>query len=708
MESKGYLGYQEMLSQVSGSASDLAKICKNLNLTEQADSLIQVRERIKNHTFKVGIMGEFKRGKSTVINALLGQEIVPADILPCSATLNRIMWDAHPHAQINFKSGEVKEIPVEELTDYVTKLTSESEQQSSLVEDAVVYYPCRFCQDGVQIVDTPGLNDSERMDAVAEAVIPTLDAIIMVLVPGAPFSISEANFVRNKIMTSDLGRLIFVVNKFDTVHKRDRERVMDTIRKKIEDTVLGKTENIYGKDSDEYRDTAQKLAGIRIYPVSALDALEGKMEGDEELLRSSGMPEFEAALTKLLTEERGMLELVAPVNTILSKGKDVMNAIAMRRSALEMNAQEFEAAEQEAIDALEQSRREAKAKEAETFGKGRATYERLLPQAAEGYRDIEQEMNRFVDTYPIKAEQLSTAEKFKAFEEKLNQEISQSLESCMQEITEKIQVQIQQELDKEVESISKFDRKFTADIDGIVSKLIIEQSKGSGTKKLDALDAAAVVLEVATNFTSIVPGVGSALTGFKNHGVLGGIVGLGTGYVTTMGTAWAGGMILGAAGIVVTSAAAIPVLVIAGVVGAIGGRAITDAVFGLFGQKRSEQKQAGFHPLKEADIPRLRDNLKKNVKENIMKLQEERMLENWLKNTTNEVFAGLSQELRRETEEALQTIQSTLTGIKVELAESRANYEAAMKGLNDDTEMLAEISNAIMPIKEKIDTSLAG
>ena len=99
----------------------------------------------------------------------------------------------------------------------MTKLDEEKEAQAAKVEEAVVYYPCKFCQNGVDIVDTPGLNDDERMTRITEEIIPKLDVVIMVLVPDNPFSISEADFVLNKLMTSDLGRLLFLVNKIDTV-----------------------------------------------------------------------------------------------------------------------------------------------------------------------------------------------------------------------------------------------------------------------------------------------------------------------------------------------------------------------------------------------------------------------------------------------------------------------------------------------------------
>ena len=407
MSENGYIGYQAMVSKVDNSVENLKRICRKLDLQEHAESLEAVSSRLQNHVFRVGVMGEFKRGKSTVINALLGQEIVPADILPCSATLNRIVWDATPHAQINFKKDEGGSIPrtktvaVEELSGYITKLTAESEEQANLVEDAMVYYPCKFCQNGVEIIDTPGLNDDERMDRISESVIPTLDAIIMVIVPGSPFGISEANFVRNKVMTSDLSRLLFVVNKIDTVRERDREKCVDGIRKKIQDTILEKTAAMYGGDSQEYKAAQTKLGGIRIYPISAADALDGKTEGDDELLKRSGVPEFEVALTKLLTEERGMLELAPIVSAIMSKLKEADETIVMRTNAMNMEQEKFEKMQTEAMEKIQASRDEKKQKVKEIKGIATAMYQELQPDVAETYNVLDEAVQEYVESFPI-------------------------------------------------------------------------------------------------------------------------------------------------------------------------------------------------------------------------------------------------------------------------------------------------------------------
>src|SRR5699024_2347029 len=141
----------------------MQKIALEMNLEETAKQLENSRKKLEARKFAVGILGEFKRGKSTVINSLLEKEIMPADILPTSATMNRVTYDMQPHVKLKMRDGSVMEIGIDGLPNYVTRLDEEKEAQAAKVEEAVVYYPCKFCQNGVDIVDILGLNDDERM-----------------------------------------------------------------------------------------------------------------------------------------------------------------------------------------------------------------------------------------------------------------------------------------------------------------------------------------------------------------------------------------------------------------------------------------------------------------------------------------------------------------------------------------------------------------
>lgn len=718
MSENGYMAYQTMVSKVETSAENLKRICNKLDLHEQANILDGVNKRLRNHVFRIGIMGEFKRGKSTVINALLGKEVVPADILPCSATLNRIVWDATPHAQINFKKDKNGKLPasknvsVDELSEYITKLTTESEEKASMVEDSIVYYPCRFCQNGVEIIDTPGLNDDERMDKVSESVIPTLDAIIMVVVPGSPFGISEANFVRNKIMTSDLGRLIFVVNKIDTVRRpKDREKCVEGIRKKIEETVLEKAAAMYGEDSQEYKTTESKLGGIRIYPISAANALDGKLEDDDELLANSGMPEFEEVLTKLLTEERGMIELVPSVGTIMSRLKEADETIIMRQNALNLEQDQFMQLQKEAVEKINLSRSEKKQKVKEIKGIAASIYQELQPDVVCAYKELEDTVIEYVENYTIDSEYFADDSAIEAFQELISAGINNKFEMCLQECTEKMQVKIQDRLGQELESLEVYSKQLEAGVNEVrdlipqIKSVSIDENESEN--QLDQLDAVAMGVETVTNFLPIVPGLGGAISGFKDHGLLGGIVGFGSGFAVTNIAAYATAYTLISTLGVAASAAIVPVGVIAGIAGAFGGKKITNVLFNIFGNKTPKsvpQKRI----ISEKDILNVRNSLKEGVKNNVNNLRAEHSLENWLKAVTDETFVSLSDKLDREAEEVLQGLQDTLTNIQVDISKGELHKESVSKQLNEYHQELMEIAEMIAPVKERLNVALAG
>ena len=444
MESNSYASYQGMMARVDTALVSMENLCSDLEMEEARKALVQSRKKLENHRFAVGIMGEFKRGKSTVINSLLEQEIMPADILPCSATMNRVTYDLQPHAELRMVDGSVRSIKVEELSDYVTKLTSENESRASNVDEAVVYYPCRFCQNGVDIVDTPGLNDDERMNKISEEIIPKLDAVIMVIVPGSPFSMSEAEFVRNKLMSSDLGRLIFLVNKIDTIRRpSDRAKAVEGIKEKIRKTVLEKMADLYGSDSKQYQDAEQKLGSIRIFPFSALDALEGKQAGDEEMIENSGTKPFEEALTKMLTEERGALELGAPVSVIQRTSLDVAKTIAARRDAFDLSAEEFEQRQETAIKRIQELRTQKKEEQRHLRDRSKTVKSELASRTAQFYPQLEQRLMAMVDEFNPEPKPLAEPKNQEKAVSDLQELIRPKMNEMVTNFSEKIAMELQ-------------------------------------------------------------------------------------------------------------------------------------------------------------------------------------------------------------------------------------------------------------------------
>ena len=685
MSSSAYSGYQAMVTDVTVGISSVDSVCRKLNMEAQATELGKLSEKLRSHVFSVGIMGEFKRGKSTVINALLGQEIVPADIVPCSATLNYIRWDTEKRAEIHFKDGTVSTVAVEQLSDYVTKLTEESERNAENVEDAVVYYPTPFCQNGVQIVDTPGLNDDERMTAISENVIPTLDAIIMVIVPQSPFSASEAEFVRSKVMTSDLGRIIFVVNKIDLVDEDERQRILDHIKDKIATSVLDKTARVYGEDSPEYRSAKEKIGSIKLIPVSAKRALKGKMKNSPDMVEESGYKDFEEALSYLLTEERGLLDLIHPINMLMSTGNEAIQTIATRRDALEMSAAEFEQIQRDSIAKIEDTRARKKEEILRLRSKSGTLFYDLLPELKKAYDDVSDDVEGFITAYPLDSLDFKNKSAMEEFTEKISGEINKKIEGSLAISTERLLTKLHESIGRDVDAMNSFGEKFNKDLSDIrvsIAKPALSSVVGGISGAL--IDTAAIYGTVFLTGMAV-PGLGSLISGYKNYGLKGALVGGVSG--AAIGTAVA-------LGLLATPVVGIPFAIIMGAASTFGGKAVTRFVFG-------KAKGESVPPAEQ-----VRAQLLDAARENMNELRKSEALENWFRTTCDDLYSSVADSIDSEWENSLRTLEETLTQIHVDLEMNAENRKNTEKELESYAQVIREVIENIQPLREKLNSAL--
>lgn len=678
VQTVGYTNYHNMVSTVCNALAELEKICGEMRMEENKKDLAKVRDKLTNHTFAVGVMGEFKRGKSTVINALLENEIMPSDILPCSATMNRVTYDLRPHVVLKMRDGSTKDIAVEELASYVTKLTGENLSRAASVDEAIVYYPCRFCQNGVDIVDTPGLNDDERMNKISEEVIPKLDAVIMVVTPDNPFSMSEAEFVRSKLMTSDLGRLIFLVNKIDQVRRKsDRARVVESIRQRIQTSVLEKTASVYGADSKEYHDTEQKMGNIRIFPISAMDALDGKMEGDPDLIQQSGIQVFETALTKILTEERGALELSAPLNAIQRTSAELAVATATRKNALALSAQEFSECQNNALEQIKQlrtSKQEEKWRLKESAADTKVQMEQMVTQF---YPQLKQKLYNEVNAVVSQIDPATLKDEAgqKAAATRMQGAVNKRMEEEMAMISERVQLQMQNIIGEEAKKIGAFITEVSCKVD----KLNIEIA-GKKNQIMNGAEILGTVVEsvVGTSFY----GIGGIVSGFQTAGWKGALAGGGISFLTSYGIM----MLLG-------GALSLPLAVIAAAAGTLSGKFAVKALFGKdIGKKKLEELKK--HMLGELD-------------KIMVEMQNKRELEHWASEVVEKRFDELIASMDQECERVLRDTEASMDAIKHDLTENEMHRRQMEQTCEKVLESVKQINASLEPINEKVSQVLA-
>jgi small GTP-binding protein len=198
-------------------------------------NLAAARERVAEDRFNLVVLGEFKRGKSTLINALLDRDVLPTGVVPLTSVVTAIGAGDRDRLIIRFADGREQERPIDELADYVTEERNPGNDRG--VELARLELDHELLSAGLELVDTPGIGSihSHNTD-VAREFLPRVDAALCVLDAGQPLSEAERELFAE--VAGRVPRLLMVVNKIDHLDLGDREVAVQFVRSALRD-VLG-------------------------------------------------------------------------------------------------------------------------------------------------------------------------------------------------------------------------------------------------------------------------------------------------------------------------------------------------------------------------------------------------------------------------------------------------------------------------------------
>lgn len=315
---KEYKKNQQELAEI---LKDASAVTSELNMSKEKE-LAELSDKTQNDTFKIMVTGTFKNGKSTFINALLGEEILPAYALPCTAVINEVKYGTEKKAILYFRNPlpdplpeklaekavrhmdrykgkriPPLEIPYDEIEDYVVIPMGADEKQMKLqspYEKVELFYPLELLKNGVEIIDSPGLNEDETRTKVTMDYLGKVDAVLYVLNASAICAGDEMKFVQNDLKGNQFDSVFFVVNRFDQIRSREQPQIRQYAEIKIK----------------EYYPQPE------LFCISALNALDGRLDQDEALLEKSGILPLEKRLTEFLTKEKGKAKLVSPAKSV--------------------------------------------------------------------------------------------------------------------------------------------------------------------------------------------------------------------------------------------------------------------------------------------------------------------------------------------------------------------------------------------------------
>lgn len=310
--------YKKKAVAMTEDLKKLKNISVELNMNNSSERLSSITERIGEEVFRLVIVGEFSRGKSTFVNALLRRKILPAFKNPTTAIISKIVYGEKPDYKVyhkgkvapqrlteeNFKKMIAAKEPDESDRESVREYVKTQEFFSS-IDHAEISYPLAFCKDHVEVVDTPGTNDLNvgRME-ITYGYLNRADAVILMLSATQPLSKSESDFLRERILGNQINDIFFIISHKDDLSNTEGEQVKDYIRSNLK-KILPPNVNLQN----------------RIFLVSGLGALlyslkerGEKLTMKQQLLlpdtfAETGIPDFEVTLGKFLNDEKGTARL---------------------------------------------------------------------------------------------------------------------------------------------------------------------------------------------------------------------------------------------------------------------------------------------------------------------------------------------------------------------------------------------------------------
>lgn len=313
--------------QLFEKAIAIAKNQKDANLENH---LKEAQQHLAEEKIYVVVCGEFKQGKSSLINAFIDEtHLFPVDVKITTNLVSTIAYAEQEEITVilgDIGQGQAKQINRSEIAEYVTEQKNKGNQKKAKL--LMIESPNPHLKDGLVLVDTPGTGSlNAEHTALTYSFIPNADAILFVSDIQSPLKVEDLNFIKERILPH-CQNIIFVLTKIDAI--TNYQKIIDSNREKLSTSLNLSPEQ------------------ISLIPVSSKAKQDYLKYKDPEDLEQSHLPELQEKVWSLVKEQRGQMLLLKALTEL---GK----TLTQIKRPLEVEWQSYQQRSQQELDQWEQN-----------------------------------------------------------------------------------------------------------------------------------------------------------------------------------------------------------------------------------------------------------------------------------------------------------------------------------------------------------------
>lgn len=254
------------------------------------EKIADIGERLRGERVHLAVLGQFKRGKSSFLNALLRAHVLPTSVIPLTSVPTYLRHAGKRSVKIRFEGGREELFQSDsddELRDFLSGFVSEEKNPENKlhVEGVELFFDSPILERGVVLIDTPGIGSTHLHNTEATLnFLPLCDAALFLLSADPPITETEILFLK-EVMTR-VSKVFFILNKIDYLSLSEQQEVIEFITNVLNQKVLS------GGGEVEF------------YPLSAKYVIESIKKNDTAFLEKSRILHFEKRLEQFIIHEK--------------------------------------------------------------------------------------------------------------------------------------------------------------------------------------------------------------------------------------------------------------------------------------------------------------------------------------------------------------------------------------------------------------------